>query len=157
MNSNSWKASVKSNKDDWETPQFLFDSLNKIYHFSYDLAANSLNTKCEKYFTKQDNSLIKDWHEIDGNLFLNPPYGRDLKHWVKKAYEESLEKADGNIVMLILSRTDTSYWHDYIFNKAKIKFLRGRLKFEVNGKSKDPAPFPSAIIIYECNKTEVEK
>ncbi|WP_267885193.1 DNA N-6-adenine-methyltransferase [Liquorilactobacillus hordei] len=77
---------------------------------------------------------------LTGNLFLNPPYGRELKKWVKKASETKLAKGQF-LVMLIPSRTDTSYWHDYIFNKAKIKFLRGRLKFTINGVQKDAAPF----------------
>lgn len=85
---------------------------------------------------------------LEGNLFLNPPYGRHLKDWVKKASETKLSE-NQYLVMLIPSRTDTSYWHDYIFDKAEIIFLRGRLKFEVNGQSKDAAPFPSALIIYK--------
>ena len=76
---------------------------------------------------------------------MNPPYGRDIGKWVKKAYEESLKGAV--VVCLIPARTDTKYYHDYIFPYAKdIEFVKGRLKFEVNGKAKDPAPFPSAII-----------
>ncbi|SPS04271.1 phage N-6-adenine-methyltransferase [Latilactobacillus sakei] len=72
---------------------------------------------------KFDNSLSQDWAALKGNLWLNPPYGRDLKHWVKKAYESSINRS-GLLIMLIPSRTDTSYWHDYIFNKAQIKFIR---------------------------------
>lgn len=86
---------------------------------------------------------------MGGALWLNPPYGRDLKSWVKKAYESSLKRTDC-LVMLIPARTDTSYWHDYIFNKAQIIFLRGRLKFELDGTPKSTAPFPSALIIYNC-------
>jgi len=87
---------------------------------------------------------------LEGNLWLNPPYGRDLKHWVKKAYESSLHRS-GLLVMLIPSRTDTSYWHDYIFDKAQIKFIRGRLKFENCGVASQPAPFPSALITFGRN------
>lgn len=87
-------------------------------------------------------------------MYLNPPYGRHIGDWVKKAYETSL-KVTVPIVLLIPSRTDTSYWHDYIFGKAHIDFLRGRLKFEQNGVAGSPAPFPSAIIVY--NDTEAEK
>lgn len=137
-----------SNKEDWETPQDFFNKLNEKYHFTFDLAASYSNTKCKSYFTEKDDSLSKDWHRIGGNVFLNPPYGRELHKWVKKAYEESLKKHDGYIVLLIPARTDTSYWHDFIFGKAQIKFLRGRLKFELNGESKDAAPFPSALVIY---------
>lgn len=148
MKTNTWKVQTSSKKQDWETPQIIFDKLNEIYHFTWDLAASKKNTKCSNYFDIDRNSLDQNWSELSGNLFCNPPYGRDLRHWVKKAYEESLNKRNGCICLLIPSRTDTSYWHDYIFDKADIKFLKGRLKFEVNGNSGDPAPFGSAIITY---------
>ncbi|MDN7044819.1 DNA N-6-adenine-methyltransferase [Lactiplantibacillus plantarum] len=141
------KALFTSNKEDWETPQDFYDRLNAKYHFEWDLAASDDNAKCSCYFTRDDNSLEQDWEGLSGNLFLNPPYGRELKLWVKKAATTGL-KDKQNLVMLIPSRTDTSYWHDYIFNHAEIKFLRGRLKFEVDGISGDSAPFPSAIVIY---------
>lgn len=142
------KGLFTSNKDDWETPQDFFDRLNEQYHFNWDLAANGDNQKCNNYFDKQQNSLAKNWGGLDGNLFLNPPYGRELKLWVKKASETQL-KHNQYLVMLIPARTDTSYWHDYIFNHAEIKFLRGRLKFEVDGVSGDSAPFPSALVVYK--------
>lgn len=136
-----------SKKEDWETPQLLFDELNKKYKFNWDLASSDANTKCVNHFTVDDDSLSQDWSALEGNLWLNPPYGRELKHWVKKAYESSINR-DGALVMLIPSRTDTSYWHDYIFDKAQIKFIRGRLKFENGGAASQPAPFPSALIVY---------
>lgn len=149
------RALFSSNKDDWETPQALFDSLNAKYHFAIDLAASKDNAKCDRYFSIDDDSLSKDWSEnFGGAMYLNPPYGRNIGKWVNKAYETSL-KVTVPIVLLIPSRTDTSYWHDYIFGKANIKFIRGRLKFEHNGVHGSPAPFPSAIIVY--NGEEAEK
>lgn len=142
------KALFTSNKEDWETPQNFYDRLNAKYHFEWDLAASDDNAKCSCYFTSDENSLEYDWGGLSGNLFLNPPYGRELKLWVRKAANTKL-KAKQNLVMLIPARTDTSYWHDYIFNHAEIKFLRGRLKFEVGGISGDSAPFPSALVIYK--------
>ena len=131
-------------KDDWETPQKLFEELNEKYLFTLDPCATPDNAKCENYLTREDNGLTLDW---GGNVvFMNPPYGRDIKLWIRKAYQES--KKDCLVVCLIPARTDTSYWHDYIFPYAGIEFLRGRLKFEVNGIAKDPAPFPSAIVVF---------
>lgn len=145
-------AAQTSNKDDWETPQALFESLNAKYHFVIDLAASKDNAKCDRYFSVADDSLSKDWSEnFEGAMYLNPPYGRHIGQWIKKAYETSL-KVTVPIVLLIPSRTDTSYWHDYIFGKAHIKFLRGRLKFEQNGIACQAAPFPSAIITYNDEK-----
>ncbi|MGK0841001.1 DNA N-6-adenine-methyltransferase, partial [Klebsiella pneumoniae] len=94
------------------------------------------------------NSLEQDWGKLSGAISREPPYGRELKLWVKKASETQL-KHNQFLVMLIPSRTDTSYWHDHIFNHAEIEFLRGRLKFEVDGLSGDSAPFPSALVIYK--------
>ena len=84
-------------------------------------------------------------------MFINPPYGRDIKNWVKKAHDES--KNGATCVMLIPARTDTSYWHDYIFDKAEIRFMRGRIKFQKQDMTfGDSAPFPTAIIIFRSNR-----
>lgn len=147
------KSLFTSNREDWETPQDFYDRLNTKYHFEWDLAASDNNAKCDHYLTRDDNSLEQNWGELSGNMFLNPPYGRQLKLWVKKAAETHL-KYDQCLVMLIPARTDTSYWHDYIFNHAEIEFLRGRLKFEVDGVSGDSAPFPSALVIYKGGKND---
>ncbi|WP_419154285.1 DNA N-6-adenine-methyltransferase [Weissella viridescens] len=142
-------AAMTSNKQDWETPQRFFDKLNDRFNFDLDAAATSENHKLDNYITPEMNALECEW---DGNVFINPPYGKQLKYFVKKAFEEYKRDSDRVIVMLIPARTDTSYWHDYIFENAKIEFLRGRLKFEVNGESKYPAPFPSALVIFGTAK-----
>lgn len=131
-----------SKSNEWATPKDLFDKLNKEFNFTLDPCATKENAKCDKYYTIEDDGLIQDWSK--DVVFMNPPYGRQIKHWVRKAYEESTKGS--KVVCLIPSRTDTGYWHDYIFNKATdIRFLRGRLKF---GDSKNSAPFPSAIIVF---------
>ena len=132
-----------SKTNEWSTPQDFFFFFDKEFNFTLDPCATRENAKCTKYFTVEDDGLKQDWS--NDVVFMNPPYGREIKYWVQKAYEESLKGA--TVVCLIPSRTDTKYWHDYIFGKADdIRFLRGRLKF---GDSKNPAPFPSAIIIYK--------
>lgn len=137
-----------SKTNEWATPQYLFDELDREFNFTLDPCCTDENAKCEKYFTIEDDGLMQDWsNEI---VFVNPPYGREIKHWVRKAYEESLKGA--TVVCLIPSRTDTTYWHDYIFGKASdIRFLKGRLKF---GDSKNSAPFPSAIVVYKRSDNE---
>ena len=136
-----------SNKNYWETPQKFFEKLNKEFEFELDVASTGDNAKCERYFTESENGLEQDWR---GGVFCNPPYGREISQWVKKAYSESLLNTNGVIVLLIPARTDTRYWHDYIFNKAsEIRFLKGRLKFELNGVSKQSAPFPSTAVVYK--------
>lgn len=132
-----------SKSNEWATPQNLFDELNDEFYFTLDPCATDENAKCSKYFTIEDNGLSKDWS--NDVVFMNPPYGREIKKWIKKAYEESLNGA--TVVCSIPARTDTTYWHDFIFDKANdIRFLRGRLKF---GNSKNSAPFPSAIVVYQ--------
>jgi len=132
-----------SKTNEWSTPQDFFDELDKEFNFTLDPCATSENAKCTKYFTVEDDGLKQDWS--NDVVFMNPPYGREIKYWVQKAYEESLKGA--TVVCLIPARTDTTYWHNYIFGKADdIRFIKGRLKF---GGSKNPAPFPSAIIIYK--------
>lgn len=130
-----------SKSNEWETPSELFEKLNKEFRFTLDPCCTKENAKCERHFTIAEDGLKQDWS--DHNVFMNPPYGRQIKKWVKKAYKESLKGA--TVVCLIPARTDTSYWHEYIFNKAEIRFLRGRVKFS---NSKNGAPFPSAIVVY---------
>ena len=144
-----------SDKDYWETPKGLFDELNEEFSFDLDVAASHSNAKLPKYYTVEDDALKQKWA---GSVFVNPPYGREIKHWVKKAYEESLLSHNKCVVMLIPSRTDTSYWHDYIFGKAKdIRFLRGRIKFELNGETKQSAPFPSAVVVFDNHKGKSDR
>lgn len=113
-----------SKSDEWETPQNLFDELNKEFHFTLDPCSTHDNHKCEKYYTMEDDGLSKSW--LGETIFVNPPYSK-IKDWVRKCYEESKH---ATIVMLIPSRTDTKYQHDCIFKYAKaICFIKGRLKF----------------------------
>lgn len=126
-----------SSTDLWETPQSLFDELDKEFHFTLDVCATKENAKCERYFTKEDDGLAQEWCGI---CWMNPPYGRQIGKWIKKAYESG-----ARVVCLIPARTDTAWWHDYVM-KGEYRFIRGRLRF---GNSKNSAPFPSAIVIFE--------
>ncbi len=130
-----------SKSNEWATPQKLFDDLNMEFGFDLDPCATHENAKCRKYFTMDDDGLDQSW---EGNtVFCNPPYGREIKKWVQKAYEES-RKPDTVVVMLIPARTDTRYFHEYIYKKSEIRFIKGRLRF---GKSTENAPFPSMVVV----------
>ena len=132
-----------SANDVWATPQDFYDKLNKEFNFNLDPCALPENAKCEKFFTPDQNGLIQDWEGY--TIFCNPPYGRKISEWVEKCYNES-KKKNTTIVMLIPARTDTRYFHEFIYHKAKeIRFIRGRLKF---GNSKNSAPFPSMLVIF---------
>ena len=135
---------MSSNTPEWATPQSFFDALNREFSFTLDPCSTHENAKCEKHYTKEDDGLSQSWRgEV---VFCNPPYGRELPKWVKKCYDESRH---ATVVMLIPARTDTSYFHDYIYGKSEIRFIRGRLKFN-DGKQR--APFPSMVVIYRASQ-----
>ena len=131
-----------SETDQWSTPQDLFDRLNERWRFDLDVCAEASNAKCAQFFTEREDGLAQPWAPF--TCWMNPPYGRVIKHWIRKAYEEAQRGA--TVVCLVPSRTDTAYWHDYVM-KGEIEFLRGRLKF---GDAKNSAPFPSAIVVFRA-------
>lgn len=136
------QACLSSKTDNWATPQDFFDNLNEEFHFTLDPCANEENHKCDLFFTKEQDGLTKDWGEHV--VFCNPPYGKEIADWVRYSYEQS-QKPNTTVVMLIPARTDTRYFHDYIYGKAEIRFIKGRLKF---GDATTGAPFPSMVVIY---------
>lgn len=138
--------------DQWETPQAFFDGLNAEFNFTLDPCCLPETAKCTKFYTPVENGLLQSWG--GETVFVNPPYGRTIGQWVKKAYEESRK---GTVVVCLLpSRTDTKWWHEYCV-KGEIRFIKGRLKFEnralpswqADGSFKgQSAPFPSAVVIF---------
>lgn len=140
------KALLSSNKMDWCTPKDFFDDLNREFHFVLDAAATDKTAKCPEYFTPETDGLSQSW-DIGGAVFCNPPYGRESGKWVQKAYKEYLSGVRP-IVLLIPARTDTRYFHEYIYGKSEIRFIRGRLRFTDDGNAAGPAPFPSMLVIY---------
>ena len=132
---------LTSNTDQWATPQSFFDTLNAEFNFTLDPCADAVNAKCAKFYTREDDGLSKDWN--GERVFCNPPYGKEIGKWVKKCSE--LRGGGSLAVMLIPARTDTRWFHEYIYGKAQVRFIKGRLKF---GDSKNSAPFPSMIVIF---------
>ena len=126
--------------DLWATPQNFFDELNKEFDFTLDVCALPSNAKVEHFYSPEQNGLKQDWQ---GVCWMNPPYGREIGKWVRKAYLSSLEGV--TVVCLLPARTDTAWFHDYIYNKSEIRFIRGRLKF---GQQTNSAPFPSMVVIF---------
>ena len=142
MNVAAQRTMFSSATTEWSTPQKFYDKLDVQFKFTLDPCADADNHKCGKFYTEADDGLSKNWQ--GERVFCNPPYGREIKKWVKKCYEES-QKPNTVVVMLIPSRTDTSWWHDYVMRAAEIIFVRGRLKF---GDAKNAAPFPSAVVVF---------
>lgn len=131
--------------DMWETPQWLYDELNEQYNFTLDACAVQENAKCTNFYSPEKDGLSQPW---EGRVWCNPPYGRNIGKWVQKA-----AGSGALVVMLLPARTDTRWFHDYIYGKADIKFLRGRLKF---GEAKNSAPFPSMVVVFN-GEAEAEK
>ncbi len=130
-----------SKTDLWETPQKLFDELDSEFHFDMDVCANPENAKCEKFFSPEMDGLKQNWN---GMCWCNPPYGKEIGKWIQKAAESV--HGGATTIMLIPARTDTKWFHEFIYGKAEVRFLRGRLKF---GNAKNYAPFPSMIVIFK--------
>ena len=129
-----------SKSDCWETPQWLFDSLDQEFGFTLDVCAIAENNKCPRFISPKEDGLAKPW---DGVCWCNPPYGGAIARWVEKAARE-VERGV-TTVMLIPARTDTRWFHDYIKDKAEIRFLRGRIQFV---GARNNAPFPSMVVIF---------
>jgi phage N-6-adenine-methyltransferase len=136
-----------SASDNWATPVAFFNSVEAEFGlFDLDPCADALNAKAKKFFTREDDGLKQPWY---GRVWMNPPYGRVIGSWMRKAYESSLEGAS-IVVCLVPARTDTSWWHEYAM-RGEVRFIRGRLKF---GSSSNAAPFPSALVIFR-NSTDM--
>lgn len=130
-----------SASDEWPTPQDFFDKVSDEFGgFDLDPCCTSESAKAPKFFTKEDDGLSQVWR---GKVWMNPPYGRTIGHWMAKAFRSF--KAGATVVCLVPARTDTAWWHDYAM-KGDIRFIRGRLKF---GGHKNSAPFPSALIVFK--------
>lgn len=135
------QALFSSKTHEWETPQHFFDILNDEFHFTLDPCSTHMNAKCEKHYTREEDGLKQSW--TGETVFCNPPYGRELPAWIEKAAKSA---GSGTIVVMLLpARTDTKAFHKYIYNKAEIRFIRGRLKF---GNAKNAAPFPSMVVVF---------
>ena len=134
--------------DMWATPQNFFDELNREFNFSLDACALPSNAKCEKFFTPEQDGLSQNW---EGNVWCNPPYGRDVGNWVAKAYESAHSGTETVVVMLLPARTDTKWFHEYIYGKAEVRFVKGRLKF---GDGTNSAPFPSMVVVFRPKEAQ---
>lgn len=145
------KAMFSTGKDDWETPQWLFDQLDKEFHFTLDPCCTHETAKCEKHYTPEEDGLAQSWE--GETVFVNPPYSKKTKDkpgqidWVKKCYEEG-QKPGTTVVALLPSRTDTKQFHKYIWWKCEVRFLEGRISFLDNGKAAGKPTFGSMVCIW---------
>jgi len=135
--------------DTWTTPKDFFDEINKEFDFGLDAAALQASTLVPDNWYGPDHpdasrrdGLVRAWNtDTDKPIWLNPPYGRVIKNWMEKAYQEAWVGA--TVVCLVPARTDTAWWHESCI-MHEVRFIRGRLKF---GITKGSAPFPSALVV----------
>ncbi len=135
--------------EEWPTPRQFFDALHCEFHFSLDPCATTRNATCRRYFTKAQDGLLQDWgtHVV----FCNPPYGPTMCEWARKCYQASLQGA--TVVLLAHARTDTRWFHDWVYGRAaELRFIRGRLRF---GDGKQSAPFPSLVAVFRPGKDRI--
>jgi phage N-6-adenine-methyltransferase len=139
-----WKAGgpgFSSASDNWATPRPVFAALNDEFAFELDACASAANSTCRRFYSVEDDGLAQEWA---GVVWVNPPYGRGIGAWLKKAADSAA--AGATVVCLIPARTDTTWWHDQVLARAaEVRFVRGRLSF---GNGSAPAPFPSAIVVF---------
>lgn len=148
MSQQDFEGSTSSGSSEWGTPDDLYQALDEEFLFEFDLAATAANTKVPgRFFSKEDDALSRDWPRV--SCFLNPPYGRDVWRWVKKAAEE---RAEGTLtVLLIKSETSSRRWfHTWAVEGAtEIRFICGRLKHLENGVPGNGAYFPSLLLVFD--------
>ena len=129
-----------SETDDWATPQDFFDKLNSVFRFQTDVCASAKNAKCQNFYDIDADGLSKEWN---GSCWMNPPYGRAIGDWMRKALE-SAKKNGATVVCLVPARTDTKWWHETAAY-GEVFFVPVRLKF---GNAKQSAPFPCAVVVF---------
>ena len=146
--------------DEWTTPRDLYDALDAEFGFTLDAAATPENTCSPTCLTRAENALLSRWGLVPSHragppvVWLNPPYSK-VRLFIQKGQEEAVRGC--TVVCLVPSRTDTRWFHDYVWDIAtnsprphvEVRFLRGRLKF---GDSTGSAPFPSMLVIFRPHR-----
>tara|TARA_R110000751_G_scaffold9157_2_gene35021 strand:- start:442 stop:945 length:504 start_codon:yes stop_codon:yes gene_type:complete len=145
-------SNTEKGSEMWETPDSLFQFLNEEFAFDLDAAANQQNAKHKNFISPEDDALSIDWTQKGNTVWLNPPYGRGIKHWIQKAYNESLKGIC--VVVLTFARTDTEWWYKYARKAAEIRMVKGRVKFTREDGHTGPAMAPSAILIFDEKRRE---
>jgi len=130
---------------EWETPTGLFASLNSEFNFELDPCCTVENNKCVRFYTAKENGLSESWGNY--RVYMNPPYGRRIGHWMHKARVSA--EAGALVVCLVPARTDTAWWHEEVIGYAsELRWIRGRIGFGREDGKRSRAPFPSVVVVY---------
>lgn len=139
-------ARAKNNGRHWETPPELFDRLDREFRFTLDPCATAATAKCSKFYTEADDGLIQDW--TGERVFMNPPYGREIYPWTRKARDSK-----ALVVGLLPASTDLAWWHDDVVGRAEVRYIRGRVRFLTGGPYRASGFFPSVIVVWRNDPT----
>lgn len=129
---------------EWATPPELYAALDAEFAFTLDPCATAANAKCPRYYTERENGLTQSW--AGERVFMNPPYGREVYAWTRKARAE----AEGGALVagLLPASTDLAWWHDDVIAPgAEIRYIRGRVRFLVGGQ-RAYGFFASVVVIW---------
>lgn len=132
------------NGREWATPPEVFLPLHAEFAFTLDPCSTTQNAKCAKFYTEADDGLTKSW--AGERVFMNPPYGREIYAWTKKAREEA---ASGALVVgLLPASCDLAWWHEDVVGHAEVRYIRGRVRFLTDGPYRASGFFASVIVIW---------
>lgn len=150
MNKQQIQLFGSSKTDEWETPNYVYNDLDKEFNFDMDACASDKNFKHPNYYSIFDNALLQDWGK---RVFCNPPYSK-VSGFLAKAWLEIKKGNTDLVVFLLFSNTDTKWFHHYIYKKAEIRFIKGRLKFIGSKGVKNNAMRPSMVVILRSKQME---
>ena len=156
-------SKIVTPKDEWQTPQWLFDLLDQEFYFQVDAAALKKNAKCDHYYDPLNDAICGEWCEnakelgTSPSFYLNPPYSAALINaFMKKAYEESQKDA---VVVCLVPVSGDKWWIDYALKAQEIRYIRGRVKFvgfDIEGNQVNGSPmFSSCIVIFDRSRYRV--
>jgi phage N-6-adenine-methyltransferase len=129
------------NGREWATPAEIFDPLHAEFGFTLDPCATAQSAKCAKFYTETDDGLTKSW--AGERVFMNPPYGREIYAWTRKARDS------GTLVVgLLPASCDLAWWHEDVVGHAEVRYIRGRVRFLTDGPYRASGFFASVIVVW---------
>lgn len=131
----------------WQTPDEVLDVVRRFAPIALDPCTSPDNpTGAARFYTETDDGLSRPWDTGDGLVYVNPPYGRDMRLWMVKLRDEHLAERAREAILLIPARTDTAAWTSCVASSALlVAFWHGRIRFR---GAPAGAPFPSAFVYY---------
>jgi len=124
-------------RDDWETPKWLFEKLDKQYNFRFDCCASKENKKCEFW---ESDFLNRNLINKENVCWMNPPFSK-----AKEMFKHFLKIVKKGVAIYRCDNMETSIYQDIILKNASWIFIpKGRISYD--GKEGRGSRFPSALI-----------